>query len=112
MQLHQFQTNETAQWHSKDRVCLAFREGQGLSFVFGVRIAEADAVGNAKSQTQLCLLNGITSTENLDDQIDHICGNDQTGNNFLTILGLGKEMFIFLCVQFLLKVNEFVDHAL
>ena len=73
-----FQSDQLIQSHLQNRSCLSLGKAEFFCcFLTGFRL-EADTFGHTVYQTLFYLFLVFTSTQDLDDQIDHITGFDQT----------------------------------
>ena len=106
------QTDQSVQAHFQDSGRLALgKPEQGCHLLRDLGL-ESDIVRHAVYKTGACILDRLTSPQDLNDQIDHIAGFDQPFLDLALLLLFRKESLIFAGRQLELEVHMVLNDLL
>ena len=109
LQCLDFQPDQFVKTHIQNGICLILRKMQFCRSFFRCFGTETDSFCYAFHQTFFDLLAVFAATQDLNDQVDHIAGFDQSFLDLLFCFFFTKKIFIFSGCQFKLKINVMFD---
>ena len=104
-----FQTDQSVQTHLQNGSCLSLCKAQHGCHLFGDLGFELDVLRLSPDQAGLCIFYIFTSTQDLDDQIDHVAGLNQPFLHFLLFLLFCKKCPVLSGRKFKLKIHMMFD---
>ena len=109
LQCLDFQPDQFVKTHIQNGICLILRKMQFCRSFFRCFGTETDSFCYAFHQTFFYLIAVFAATQDLNDQVDHIAGFDQSFLDLLFCFFFTKKIFIFSGCQFKLKINVMFD---
>ena len=112
LQRFNFQTNQFIQPHFQNCRCLSFRKPEHSRHLFRNLRFKLDVLCDSLRQTCFGIFDRLASPQNLNDQIDHVTGFDQTFLHFFFIQFFCEKRFVFSRGQLKLKIHMMLNDRL